>query len=89
MVSKKKLDRGVGGWGELYPNVIWMFRTFLTLRHPLTASVRNIFFGFNYLHLSCRENMAVVNSTMSHHWPEIKICVILVGLGDVPLYISM
>ena len=31
---KKKLDRGVCGFCELCPNVIWMFGIFLTLQHP-------------------------------------------------------
>ena len=35
-VSKKKkyLDRGVGGWVELYPNFFWIFGIFLTLQSP-------------------------------------------------------
>ena len=33
---KKKLDRGVGGWVELYPNYFWIFGIFLTLQSPLT-----------------------------------------------------
>ena len=37
MGSKKKkyLDRGVGGWVELYPNYFWIFGFFLTLQSPL------------------------------------------------------
>ena len=34
--KKKKLDRGVGGWVELYPNYFWIFGIFLTLQSPLT-----------------------------------------------------
>ena len=29
---QKKLDKGVGGLGELYSNVIWMFGNFITLQ---------------------------------------------------------
>ena len=34
-VSKKKLDGGVGGWGELYPSFFGIFGIFLTLQSPL------------------------------------------------------
>ena len=39
-VSKKKkyLDRGVGGWVELYPIFFWIFGIFLTLQSPLMKS---------------------------------------------------
>ena len=33
--KKKYLDRGVGGWVELYPNYFWIFGIFLTLQSPL------------------------------------------------------
>ena len=33
--QKKYLDRGVGGWVELYPNYFWIFGIFLTLQSPL------------------------------------------------------
>ena len=29
------LDRGVGGWGQLYPNFFWIFGFFLYLQGPL------------------------------------------------------
>ena len=32
--KKKDLDRGVGGWVELYPNYFWIFGIFLTLQSP-------------------------------------------------------
>ena len=28
------LDRGVGGWGQLYPNFFWIFGFFLYLQGP-------------------------------------------------------
>ena len=30
----KKVWMGVGGWGELYPNLFWIFGNFLTLQRP-------------------------------------------------------
>ena len=33
--KKKYLDRGVGGWVELYPNVFCICGIFLTLQSPL------------------------------------------------------
>ena len=33
--KKKNVDRGVGGWVELYPNYFWIFGIFLTLQSPL------------------------------------------------------
>ena len=38
------MDRGVGGSGELYPNVIWMFGCliFLTLQGPLYGTVLDV-----------------------------------------------
>ena len=33
--NKKYLDRGVGGWVELYPNYFWIFGIFFTLQSPL------------------------------------------------------
>ena len=33
--KKKYLDRGVGGWVELYPNYFWIFGIVLTLQSPL------------------------------------------------------
>ena len=36
--KKKKLDRGVGGWVEFYPNFFWIFGIFLTLQSPLDES---------------------------------------------------
>ena len=33
--KKKYLDRGVGGWVELYPIFFWIFGIFLTLQSPL------------------------------------------------------
>ena len=38
-LQKKKLGKGVGGWGELYPNVICMFGIVLTLQGPKGYSV--------------------------------------------------
>ena len=35
--KKKYLDRGVGGWVELYPIFFWIFGIFLTLQSPLAA----------------------------------------------------
>ena len=32
--EKKYLDRGVGGWVELYPNYFWIFGIFSTLQSP-------------------------------------------------------
>ena len=32
------LDRGVGGWGQLYPNFFWIFGFFLYLQGPLIRS---------------------------------------------------
>ena len=37
MGFQKKLDRGVGGWGEFYPVFIWVFG-FLNLAKPVTPS---------------------------------------------------
>ena len=34
-VQKKKMDRGVGGWAELYPILFGIFGIFLTLQSPL------------------------------------------------------
>ena len=31
---KKKMDRGVSGWDELYPNLFWMSGNVLTLQGP-------------------------------------------------------
>ena len=39
--------RGVGGCGELYPNVIWMFGIILALQHPLQFV---IMFTWDVLH---------------------------------------
>ena len=33
--KKKYLDRGVGGWVELYPIFLWIFGIVLTLQSPL------------------------------------------------------
>ena len=33
--KKIYLDRGVGGWVELYPNYFWIFGIFFTLQSPL------------------------------------------------------
>ena len=33
--KKNYLDRGVGGWVELYPIFFWIFGIFLTLQSPL------------------------------------------------------
>ena len=33
--QKKKLDGGVGGWGELHPSLFWIFGIYLTLQSPL------------------------------------------------------
>ena len=35
--NKTYLDRGLGGWVELYPNYFWIFGIFLTLQSPLLA----------------------------------------------------
>ena len=35
--KKKYLDRGVGGWVELYPIFFWIFGIFLTLQSPLVT----------------------------------------------------
>ena len=35
--TKTKLDRGVGGWVELYPFYFWIFDFFLTLQSPLVG----------------------------------------------------
>ena len=32
---KKRLDRGMGWWGELYPVLFWIFGNVLTLQSPL------------------------------------------------------
>ena len=31
-------DRGVGGWGQLYPNFFWIFGFFLYLQGPLLCT---------------------------------------------------
>ena len=41
--KKKNLDRGVGGWVELYPIFFWIFGIFLTLQSPLLWSGKNSF----------------------------------------------
>ena len=33
--QKKSLDGVVGGWGELYANLFWIFGIILTLQRPL------------------------------------------------------
>ena len=37
----KKVWMGVGGWGELYPSLFWIFRIFLTLQSPLVYLYRH------------------------------------------------
>ena len=34
MNFQKKLDRGVGGWVELYPNLFWIFGIFSLCKAP-------------------------------------------------------
>ena len=40
--KKKKLDRGVGGWVELYPIFFLIFGIFLTLQSPLALPIGNL-----------------------------------------------
>ena len=42
--KKKYLDRGVGGWVELYPILFWIFGIFLTSQSPLPGNAMTIIF---------------------------------------------
>ena len=52
--QKKKLDRGVGRWGELYPIFLGMSGIFLTLQGPLMD--RHKLFQTNQTELKSNEN---------------------------------
>ena len=39
MGFQKKLDRGLGGWGELYPIFLGFLELFLTLQSPLLLAI--------------------------------------------------
>ena len=62
---KKKVGWGVGGWGELYPVLFWIFGIFLTLLSPLVPDG-----GFTFFNLL---TAILISSTIYY----IDVCMII------------